>query len=104
MCSFGCIDVVFVMIKRCIVWNVVLIEEGIVWLIKVNYKIISWVFIEVYSLKIDVLIFKMIMLKIIIDVIEGEKVEMVREILLNELIKLNNEDVILLVLEVCFLS
>lgn len=44
------------------------------------------------------------MLKIIIDVIEGEKVEMVREILLNELIKLNNEDVILLVLEVCFLS
>lgn len=44
------------------------------------------------------------MLKIIIDVIEGEKVEIVNEILLNELMKLNNEDVMLLVLEVCFLN
>lgn len=44
------------------------------------------------------------MLKIIIDVMEGEKVEIVNEILLNDLKKLNNEDVMLLVLEVCFLN
>lgn len=101
-CSFGCTDVVSVMIKRRVVRNVALMEEGIVRSTKANYKNTLRVLIEAYGSKVDASTFKMTMLKIIIDAIEGEKVEIVNEILSNELMKLNNEDVMLLVLEACF--
>lgn len=101
-CSFGCKDVVFAMIKSGIVQNLALIEEGIVRSTKANNKNTSRVLIGAYSSKTDASTFKMTMLKIIVDAIDGEKAEIVNEILSNKLIELNNKDVIQLVLEACF--
>lgn len=48
--------------------------------------------------------FKKIMLKIIIDVIEVGKIDIVQEIILDKIVNLNEEDLIIIILEVCILN
>ncbi|XP_061189685.1 uncharacterized protein LOC133197594 [Saccostrea echinata] len=101
-CSFGCDDVVSLLLEKGFVQELELVKEGIFRSSKAGHSKITNVLINVYKISTGAFEFKKTIMKILYDAIEAEKTNTVMDIISCQELCINMEDLIGLVLESCY--